>query len=97
MDVCECLLVLYNVEQKNRGLEKAMPGYLESKGIHIQRTRIRNSIHSIRGFTSAAYRIYHRTYSVPSPNSLWHIDGNHTMIKWQLVIQWLYRWLFMVV
>ena len=27
-----------------------------------------------------------RTYSVPSPNSLWHIDGNHKMIKWRLVI-----------
>ena len=30
--------------------------------------------------------ISRRTYSVPRPNALWHIDGNHKMIHWQLVI-----------
>ena len=27
-----------------------------------------------------------RAYSVPGPNALWHVDGNHKMIKWRLVI-----------
>ncbi|XP_047218059.1 uncharacterized protein LOC124866356 [Girardinichthys multiradiatus] len=27
-----------------------------------------------------------RVYSVPAPNSLWHIDGNHKLIRWRIVI-----------
>ena len=27
-----------------------------------------------------------RSYNVGSPNSLWHIDGNHNLIRWNLVI-----------
>ncbi|XP_068702664.1 uncharacterized protein [Montipora foliosa] len=26
------------------------------------------------------------TYSVPAPNSLWHLDGNHKLIRWRLVV-----------
>ncbi|KIO23856.1 hypothetical protein M407DRAFT_44189, partial [Tulasnella calospora MUT 4182] len=25
------------------------------------------------------------TYSVPFPNSLWHIDGHHKLIRWKIV------------
>ncbi|MEQ2186507.1 hypothetical protein GOODEAATRI_029239 [Goodea atripinnis] len=27
-----------------------------------------------------------RRYSVPEPNSLWHIDGNHKLIRWCIVV-----------
>ena len=27
-----------------------------------------------------------RTYSVPGPNALWHIDGHHSLIRWRMVI-----------
>ena len=30
--------------------------------------------------------IYRRVYSVPSPNALWHLDGNHKMIRYRLVV-----------
>lgn len=30
--------------------------------------------------------IYHREYRVPFPNSLWHIDGYHKLIRWKIVI-----------
>lgn len=30
--------------------------------------------------------IARRAYSVPGPNFLWHVDGNHKMIKWRFVI-----------
>lgn len=30
--------------------------------------------------------ITRRTYSVPWPNSLWHMDGNHSLIRWGFVI-----------
>ncbi|XP_057186595.1 uncharacterized protein LOC130552378 [Triplophysa rosa] len=27
-----------------------------------------------------------RKYSVPGPNSLWHIDANHKLIRWRIVV-----------
>ncbi|KAF1389905.1 hypothetical protein PFLUV_G00052430 [Perca fluviatilis] len=27
-----------------------------------------------------------RQYNVPAPNSLWHIDGNHKLIRWRIVV-----------
>ncbi len=30
--------------------------------------------------------IQRRGYSVPGPNALWHLDGNHKLIRWRLVI-----------
>lgn len=30
--------------------------------------------------------IHHREYRVPFPNSLWHIDGYHKLIRWKIVI-----------
>ncbi|XP_065124067.1 uncharacterized protein [Paramisgurnus dabryanus] len=30
--------------------------------------------------------IRRRQYTVPCPNAMWHIDGNHKLIRWRLVI-----------
>ncbi|KAJ8381337.1 hypothetical protein SKAU_G00021150 [Synaphobranchus kaupii] len=30
--------------------------------------------------------VHRRTYSVPAPLALWHIDGNHKLIRWRIVI-----------
>ena len=30
--------------------------------------------------------IHRRTYNVPGPNALWHIDGHHSLIRWRMVI-----------
>ena len=30
--------------------------------------------------------IVRRKYNVTCPNALWHIDGNHKMIKWRFVV-----------
>ena len=27
-----------------------------------------------------------QTYQVPWPNSLWHLDGHHSLIRWKIVI-----------
>ena len=27
-----------------------------------------------------------RTYQVPWPNSLWHLDGHHSLIRWKIVM-----------
>ena len=31
--------------------------------------------------------VWRRAYSVPMPNSVWHIDGYHKLIRWQIIIQ----------
>ena len=30
--------------------------------------------------------LHRRRYKVQGPNSLWHIDGNHKLIRWRIVI-----------
>ena len=55
----------------------------------LQRHRIRQSIRRIdpEGVVSRLRRALHRrTYNVTSPNALWHIDGNHRLIRWRFVI-----------
>lgn len=38
------------------------------------------------GVDRAMRRVTRRKYSVPCPNALWHIDGNHKLINWKFVI-----------
>ena len=35
--------------------------------------------------------ISRRTYSVPGPNSPWHIDGDHSLIRWCFCGSWMYN------
>ena len=69
--------------------QNTLAGYLESCNLHIQRRRIRNSIARVDpwGVELRTRRILHRReYRVRGPNSLWHIDGNHKLIRWRIVI-----------
>lgn len=68
--------------------EVMVQGHLKAKGVHVQRQRVRNAIHLIDPNVSARKRppINRRVYSVPCPNYLWHIDGNHKIIRWRFVI-----------
>ena len=72
----------------NAGIEM-ITGYLRSANIFLTRSRIRNSLVRVspagmilRQLTTTVRRVY----SVPAPNSLWHIDGLHCLIRWRLVI-----------
>lgn len=65
---------------------KRMSGYLRARGIRIQQRRIRESMRRVdpRGTLLRALEmsvIHRRVYSVPSPLALWHIDGNHKLIR----------------
>ena len=40
----------------------------------------------IKGRVSLRPAIQRRGYSVPGPNALWHLDGNHKLNRWRLVI-----------
>jgi hypothetical protein len=66
--------------------EVMLNGHLRSRGFHVQRARLRNSIHRIRGFNTLNQPIQRRSYSVPGPNYLWHVDGNHKLVRFKLVI-----------
>ena len=61
-----------------------LKGLLHSKGHRVQRERIRQSLLRtdpmgvIHRWKEAARR---RHYNVQSPLALWHIDGNHKLIR----------------
>lgn len=64
-------------------------GYLNSIGIHVQRYRVRGSIARVDPLGPLLRRrqpITRRRYSVRGPNSLWHIDGHHSLIRWGFVV-----------
>ena len=66
-----------------------LAGHLSSLGYRIQRVRIRESLYRVDplGVELRSRRLLHRRkYKVPGPNSLWHIDGNHKLIRWRVVI-----------
>ena len=58
---------------------------LFGEGILVQRQRVRDSMQRIdpEGAASRAmsHRLHRRVYRVAGPNSLWHIDGNHKLIR----------------
>ena len=64
-------------------------GHLRSMGLRVQRDRIRESIGRVDPGNSRirwAVVISRRAYSVAGPNSLWHIDGHHSLVTWGFVI-----------
>lgn len=69
--------------------EVLLQGRLLDMGIRITRQALRASIHRV-DHESVVDRQRHvvrrRVYSVPHPNALWHMDGNHKLIRWRLVI-----------
>ena len=69
--------------------EVLLQGHLRPRNIHIRRKQLRDSIHRVdpRGPDSRRRPcIQHRVYSVPCPNYLWHVDGNHKLIRWRIVV-----------
>ena len=68
---------------------KTIEGELVAQGIRVQRHRLRSSVKRVdpvgrrlRAFTN----IHRRIYNVHSPLALWHIDGNHKLIRYSLLI-----------
>uniref|UniRef100_A0A7M6DRW1 Integrase catalytic domain-containing protein n=2 Tax=Clytia hemisphaerica TaxID=252671 RepID=A0A7M6DRW1_9CNID len=64
-------------------------GHLKTLGIRVQHRRIIDSLIRIDPISSRlrwATVIKRRKYNVPGPNSLWHLDGHHSLVKWGFVI-----------
>ena len=69
--------------------QKTLAGHLSTLGYRIQRFRVRESLYRVDplGVQQRSRRLLHRRkYRVAGPNSLWHIDGNHKLIRWHIVI-----------
>ena len=79
------------VELSPRSGSVMMLGHLRGFGIHVPRRRVRVSLkindnpRLVELHSSTT--VVRRTYSVTSSNALWHIDGLHCLIRWQIVIQ----------
>ena len=66
-----------------------LTGYVRPLGHLVQHDRVRAAINRVDPENSAfqwAAVITRRVYSVPRPNSTWHIDGHHSLIRWGSVI-----------
>jgi len=69
--------------------ERELLGHIRGSGYNVQRIRVRNSIHVTDPINTALRwfdPINRRPYSVPFPNSLWHMDSNMKLIRWGIVI-----------
>ena len=63
---------------------RMIKGYLQSKGWRVQRDRIRSSLlrtDPIGLMQRWQQAIKRRSYNVKFPRYLWHIDGNHKLIR----------------
>jgi hypothetical protein len=69
--------------------ESHIRGSLRSKGKLVQRWRVRERLHILDPVGRAVRKsqaIQRRVYNVPAPNCLWHVDSNHKLIGWRIVI-----------
>ena len=77
------------VQQNPNIGEVMLMAALKVHNVWVQRTRLRASIQRVDPHATALRRretVQRRVYSVDGPNSLWHIDGNHKLIRWKVVI-----------
>ena len=69
--------------------ESYMRSHFRALGYYVPRKRIRAGINRVdpRNTTLRwGALVSRRVYAVPWPNSLWHLDGHHSLIRWGLVI-----------
>ena len=67
-----------------------LQGYLSSQGVTIQRRRLCESIMRInpmKSMTRWQHALSRRAYHVAGPNSLWHIDTHHSLMRWRFAVQ----------
>ena len=69
--------------------EKMLDGWLAVADCRVQRARLRASMRRVdpEGILLRRRKAVHRRiYQVAGPHHLWHVDGNHKLIKFNLVI-----------
>lgn len=53
-----------------------MHGYILAEGIYVQRKIVRETLSSLTDRIEKKKPISRRVYKVPTPNSVWHMDGH---------------------
>ena len=64
-------------------------GALRSRGLRVQRWRVTDCLRRLDPVRTALrwrMTIRRRKYYVPTPNSLWHIDSAHKLIRYKLIV-----------
>lgn len=87
-DELDCIVSQFQHDNRNCG-QQMIIGHLRSVGIVVPRRRLRESVartDPLRRHVRWHQVISRRTYSVKRSNSLWHIDGHHSLIRWRLVV-----------
>ena len=77
--------VMSDIISMHEGIgEKMMDVFLRARNIRVKRQRVRDFMHHLdpAGVDERSrYGLHRRQYSVPHANALWHIDGNHKLIR----------------
>ena len=79
----DCVVKAIKQIHPNDG-EHLMIGHLRHRNVFVPRHRTRAAIHRVDPVNTAIRRtvtVRRRVYHVEGPNSLWHIDGHHKLIK----------------
>lgn len=69
--------------------QRNVQGWLEANNINTTRDQVRKLMRELDPDGTrlrASVMRKRRVYKVPFPNSLWHIDGQHKLIRWKFVI-----------
>lgn len=69
--------------------ERSVDGILRSSGIVVQRQRVRDALWSVDPegvLLRLRHSLHRREYDVEAPNSLWHVDAYHKLVRWKIVI-----------
>ena len=88
-DQCLDELVIRYKQTHPFDVERMLIGYLRSQDIHLPRRRIRECIHRVEagGVRSKSVKlIQRRTYYAKGANYVWHMYGNHKLVRWKFVI-----------
>ena len=83
----DSVIVNIKLDHPNDG-ERLIIGHLAARSILVPRVRVRAAIHRVDPDSTALRRsiaLRRRVYYVCGPNSLWHLDGHHKLIKWRMV------------
>lgn len=87
-DLLEIISIYVNQQSRLVGFSMIY-GHLCLFGIRVQHARLRELIRRLDPEFSRlrwAAVVHRRSYNVRSPNSLWHIDGHHSLVKYGFVI-----------
>ncbi|TFY69090.1 hypothetical protein EVJ58_g597 [Rhodofomes roseus] len=84
----DLLVRSYKVENPNAG-RRIVQGFFTANSIRMSRARLTASLGRVDGVGQMLRRnvaVHQRSYSVPRPGHLWHIDGHHKLMPWSFVL-----------